>query len=459
MNRTLAVTATLVLGMGGSAAIAAPRAIYKWLDESRKGSDWVAPPQASVSNVIYLNNCKPNGCALKPGYDNSTTNTSSIPDANSTLAAFSGSDATWNAVVACVKQTYADFDVQVVTTRPTSGNYHMAMVAGLPSQVQYSNGVMGVSPFSCGYISNAISFTFANVAPNNIPELCWTVAQETAHSWGLDHKYDARDPMTYLYNGPTYKRFQNEAGSCGEDAARSCGCSYAGTGSAKMNSYAVIASTFGPSTPDVSPPTVEITYPPEGTKVNPGFLVKANISDDRTITKAELRLDGTLVKTLEEEAWNFPTPASLSQGAHKLELTAYDRAGNTTKKVVNVAFGTVCTADPECTGDGQVCLDGHCVAGPNTAGGLGSTCTGNADCVSGSCASDVDGNSYCVEGCDPTASGCPGGFSCLETGPGTGVCWPASGGGGGCDTTGGNSNGVLFLALGLLGLVITRKKR
>ena len=37
-------------------------------------------PPAAVSNVIYLNNCKPNGCQINPGNDNATTNTSSIPD-------------------------------------------------------------------------------------------------------------------------------------------------------------------------------------------------------------------------------------------------------------------------------------------------------------------------------------------------------------------------------------------
>ena len=225
-----------------------------------------------------------------------------------------------------------------------------------------------------------------------------------------------------------------------------------------MNSFAVITSTFGSSAPDVQAPTVEITYPPEGAQVTPGFVLKSTINDDRVVTKAELRLDGALIKTLDEAAWNFVTPASLSQGAHRLELTAYDRAGNTTKKVVNVAYGTVCTQNSECDGAGYLCLDGHCVAGPDADGGLGSTCSDNSNCISGQCASDTDGNSYCVEGCDPSAASCPGGFSCLETGPGAGVCWPADGDGGGCNS-GRNNTGVMFLALTLFGLVLGRRRR
>ena len=88
--------------------------------------------------------------------------------------AFQGSDAVWEQVVQCVKQAYADFDVQIVTDRPASGNYHMAIVAGYSSDVGESDGVMGVSPFTCGYIPDAISFTFANEEPTNLYDLCWT---------------------------------------------------------------------------------------------------------------------------------------------------------------------------------------------------------------------------------------------------------------------------------------------
>jgi hypothetical protein len=457
MKRTLAFAAALTLGMVSSVALAAPRATYKWTDDARVGADWVAPPKAAVSNVVYLNNCKPGGCQLKPGYDNATTNTSSIPDVQSTVSAFTGSDATWQAVVECVKQTYADFDVKIVTERPTSGNYHMAIVAGTPQQVQMSSGVMGVSPFSCGYINNAVSFTFANLAPNNVAELCWTVAQETAHSWGLDHKYDNRDPMTYLSGGPQYKRFQNQPGSCGEYSSRQCSCNYAQTGRTAMNSHALIMQTFGSSAPDVTPPTVAITYPTDNAKVSPGFPVRADASDDRVVQKVEFRLNGQLVKTLEDGPWNFSAPAALNQGRHKVELTAYDRAGNTSKSTVSVQHGTVCTQDSECDGDGELCLDGMCIVGPSMEGGLGTRCTSSADCASNQCANDGS-NGYCVEACDVTANACPGGFSCEDTGGGNGVCWPSSGDGGGC-TTGDGGGGVLVMFLGLVAIVITRKKR
>jgi hypothetical protein len=444
----------MTLGMV-SAAFAAPKTAIKWTDESRIGSEWVGPDTAeAVSNVIYLNNCKPNGCAMKPGYDNATTNTSSIPDTTSTISAFTGSDATWQAVVQCVKQTYADFDVQVVTERPTSGGYHMAIVAGTPGQVQMQSGVMGVSPFSCGYISNAVSYTFANLAPSDVAEICWTVAQETAHSWGLDHKYDNRDPMTYLSGGPTYKRFQNESGSCGEYSARSCQCQYNGSTS-KMNSFALITNVFGSSAPDTVSPTVKITFPTDGSQVNAGFPIKSEVTDDRTVVKVEIKLDGMVIKTLTDAPFNAQAPANLGQGMHKVEVIGYDRAMNKSTAVVNVQFGTVCATDSDCSEAGNVCVEGHCVAGPSMEGGLGTTCTDNESCSSGQCGNDGE-NSYCTTSCNPEQNACPSGFSCLDGGGGNGLCWPSEGGG--CDASGGGQ-GIAFMMLGLVGILIVRRKR
>ncbi len=459
MNCSLVVSALLAMGMAGGVAHAAPRATYRWTDAAKYHSPWVAPSAANVSHVIYMNNCS-TGCTLRPGNDNATTNTSSIPNTTSNVPAYAGTAAQWQQLVACVRATYAPFNVQIVTDRPAAGtNYHMAIVAGTAQSVGESSGVLGVSPFSCGYIPNAISFTFANSEPTNLPDLCWTVAQETAHSWGLDHKFDDRDPMTYLETGPATKSFQNSAGQCGEYKARACSCTYAQTGSAQMNSYALIMATFGSNAPDTTPPTVAITSPANNASVMAGFAVTADINDDVAVAKAELRVDGTLAGTKMGSPWTWNAPASLGQGSHHLEVTAYDLANNSAKAAIDVTFGSVCVKKSDCNGD-EVCVSGHCAAGPGTTGGLGTVCTNNSDCASGQCASDADGNHYCVETCDLTRKGaCPDGFGCIEAGP-TGVCWPGAGtdgGGSGCNSSGGG--GPVLLGLGLVTVLLGRRKR
>lgn len=453
-----AALTVFALGILGSVASAAPRATYRWTDPSRIGATFQAPPPDNVSHIIFLDNCQPNGCTLTPGSDG-TQNQSDIVQGQSLVSAYQGSSSQWQQIVQCVQQTYAPFGVQIVTTRPGSGAYHHAIVAGHAADVGEPQGVLGVSPFNCGYIPNSISFSFANEEVSNIYDICWTVAQETSHSWGLDHKFDNRDPMTYLGTGPQWKQFQNMAGSCGEYSARQCNCTYPTTGNAQENAYAVILATFGSSAPDTTPPTVKITAPTANASVMPGFQVVATVTDDIAVAKAELTIDGVSAGALTSSPFQWNSPTSLGQGTHHLVVTGTDLGGNTAMDSVDVMIGTSCTSGG-CTDPMQVCIDGHCVAGPGNPGGLGTTCTMNSDCASGQCADDGMGHKYCVAPCDPTKNQCPSGFGCVAAGTG-GVCWPGAdsggGGGGGCNT--GSDGGVILLSLGFAAVLITRKRR
>jgi hypothetical protein len=443
-----------------TAVQADPRGAYRWVDPTMQGKTWTPPQPATVSHVIYLNNCKPNGCTLHAGYNNATTNTSSIPNGTSMVSPYTGSAAQWQQLVQCVKDTYAPFNVTIVDQRPPSGDYHMAIVAGSATEVGESSDVLGVSPFTCDYIPNSISFTFANEEPSGLLDLCWTVAQETAHSWGLDHKFDNRDPMTYLSSGPAMKTFQNQVGACGEYNSRQCNCDYSAIiGTTQENSYALIMNVFGPSAPDTTPPTVTITSPAGGASVMPGFGVTATVSDDISVASAELKIDGMSIQTLSATPFSWNAPQTLTQGSHHVEVVGTDSSGNTATASVDVVYGSVCMHDPDCHDPMMICDHGHCVAGPSTPGGLGSPCTDNTTCASNECADDGQGHKYCVEACDPGMKTCPGGFGCVTTSPGTGVCWPGAdnGGGGGCASTSGG--GVLVVGIGLGAALITRRRR
>lgn len=428
-----------------------PQATYRMDPAIRGVPRELAASSAGFSNVIYLNNCKPNGCQVTPASINDSRANpprSTIPDQPSVVQPFAYSDATWNQVVDCVRKTYAPFDVEIVTTRPTSGDYHMAIVAGRPQDVQMQSGVGGVSPYTCGYISNAISYSFANVYGGNVDDICWTVAQETAHSWGLDHKFDNRDPMTYLESGPSRKAFQNSMGACGEYEARGCQC-----GGTQMNSFTEILQTFGGSTP--TPPQVAITAPTEGQIVTAEFPIRANIMDDISINKAELYIDNQLVSTRTSAPYVWNAPATLGQGRHKVKVVGYDISNTTTTVEVNVVLGMACTKPADCDSDTDTCVDGRCVPGSGVQGGLGSTCADNTQCASGNCASDAEMNRYCVEECDPVANACPSGFDCVATGA-AGVCWPGAEEEGGCSS---NTGAPGFLLLGFVALLAARRRR
>src|SRR5690606_7626611 len=134
-----------------------------------------------VSRTLYLNPCLPDGCTLTPGGDDSRIDKSSIPSEPSTLTAWPHGQPAWNALVQCVKEMYAPFDIDVTDVDPGNADHFEVMVAGEPNAFGLPSGVGGVAPFiSCnGQIdNNVISFVFA-AAINNQDFLCWAAAQES----------------------------------------------------------------------------------------------------------------------------------------------------------------------------------------------------------------------------------------------------------------------------------------
>jgi len=173
------------------------------------------------SRTIYLNR---DGVVLRPGDNNSTLDTSSIVTSPSEIPGWDIDDDTWQETVDCMKGMYARFDVTVTDEDPGNTPHIEAVFGGHPFDVELPDNVAGVSPFTtdCGIIERSIVFTFTDVLGDDPQVACEVMAQEIAHSFGLDHELLPEDPMTYLeYAGN--RSFQNEMASCGEFGERMCG--------------------------------------------------------------------------------------------------------------------------------------------------------------------------------------------------------------------------------------------
>ncbi len=211
------------------------------IDAALRRNDGTPPSRT----VIYLNNCKPSGCVVsRQNVNDSRNNFSSI--AQGTLAAYSGTDETWAAFMLCVKDVMAPYYVDVTDIDPGSVTpHHEAMIAGTPTQLGFSNGVAGVSPFTCGVINNSITFTFANLDPNNLLDLCWTATHEIAHSFGLSHEMHCPDSMTYL-TGCGFKRYTDVLAVIGTQGAcqpfQECQC-----GPTQQNAHQSMLGALGPN--------------------------------------------------------------------------------------------------------------------------------------------------------------------------------------------------------------------
>lgn len=232
MERTL-VAFTITLLAHAFAHAAPPRQTNKF-STTATGSRGLAfarqaiPPAAGAprggraqSRTIFLTR---EGGIVWPGENDARADTSSIVTEPTEITPWAVDDETWDATVGCVAGLYARFDVTVTDVDPGDVPHIEAVFGGHPIDVGLPENVAGVSPFrtDCSTIENSIVFTFTDVLPDDSRVMCEVMAQEIAHSFGLDHEMLASDPMTYLdYAGD--RTFQDVMAPCGEYGNRGCG--------------------------------------------------------------------------------------------------------------------------------------------------------------------------------------------------------------------------------------------
>lgn len=445
----LASLALLAWATPASAEAVSPRPqpMLKWVPAD------VPPAAAPSSRIIFVHKCPITGCLIHPGPNDSRTDTSNIPTQQVSISRFKQSDVVWSKMMDCVRATYAPFDITITDVDPGPNVPHYENIVGGSSGSELDPEFAqagGVSPFTCAEIPNSISFTFDVYGPDP-DQLCWTVAQETAHSFGLEHEYNANDPMTYLGGGPPAKRFQATESPCGTFSSVTCTC----TQKATQSSYKSIVAMFGPGA--ATPPTITIKSPTAGKQVQPRFVVRVNAMDDVAVDRVELYIDDldTGVRAM-TPPYLLVAPEGVTDGAHTIEARAIDVQGVPASATVDVDMGPPCTASSGCSGD-DVCVMGTCLPGPDVPGGLGDSCTANTECLGAQCLGDASGNKQCVESCELGASGvCPSDFNCIAAGNG-GVCWYS--GAAGCCSAGTDPTGPLLLGTSVFGLVLLRRRR
>lgn len=273
--------------------------------------------------IIFLNRCR-GGCFIEPGPEDSRQNSSSITAFPAHFPEFPGTDTVWNEFVRCMKEMYLPFEIEVTDVDPGSAPHFENIVAGIPELIGLPIPAGGVAPGSCGVLENAISYTFAALMPEDAEALCVTAAQETGHTFGLDHQMLCNDPMTYLPAcGKHY--FRRMDAHCGEFTPRACRC-----GDNYQNSYLTLLDTFGPRQRRLNlPPSVRIISPEEEGKVRPYFAINVEATDDRSVTSVRARVGGIDVGTSTISPYVFTAPEGLALGPILIWAEATDDEGLT----------------------------------------------------------------------------------------------------------------------------------
>ncbi|MDQ3364795.1 MAG: hypothetical protein M3680_05140 [Myxococcota bacterium] len=439
-------------------------------------------PHAPISQTIYLERCR-GGCTVTKATTNNAQNMeSTIPSqpgshvisefTNKDGMAGAAADVEWNALVQCLREVYSPFAVTITDTRPASGTFHLALIAGLPQQIGFGDDILGVAPLAsnCSPQDNAMSFTFANAHGPTLraENLCWTAAQESAHAFGLDHSFkfaDGRsacnDPMTYQVDCGGQRFYRNQTAKCGEFEERPCRC---GT---TQNSHAKLLATFGEGTPITGNPTSMITTPQPGQPL--GVVVVAAAGSRRGVARVQLLVNGFPWAEVPGEkfgpngqanpaSYGLMIPPTLPDGVMDLVVRAYDDLGAFTDSPPRtVTRGDPCTTADTCA-TGQKCEAGKCLWDP-AVGELGDSCEYPQFCKSLRCEGTAE-RKICSQECSPAGDDtCPGGLSCIETGPTTGICYFEDSG---CCSVAFDRRlpwGHLAVSALVLGLVMRRRRR
>lgn len=439
-----------------------PRPTYVWVDPvTDLAKDAVAA--AEISKILFINRCV-GGCTVNAGVNDARINSSSIGGGGTKfLNEFRWSDQVWEETVACIRDVYAPYDVDVVTEDPGSELFHHeAILAGSSSEMGLAASIGGIAPSNCDPLNNVMSFSFANTDGNPI-DMCWTVAQESAHSFGLpNHAFNCLDPMTYL-SGCGKKYFRNQNYPCGEFSQEpSCRCS-----GATQNSHIELTNVFGKGTTEIPGPVVSIILPEADETVTGSFPIFWTARDERLVRRSEVWVNGAKVSTVDgaeystqqsNTDYNIQAP-ELADGYLDIEIRAFSDIGVETVAAVTVLKGSPCVNEDSCN-EFQSCDNGRC-SYPPMIKEQGESCDVVQECIEGICA-DFGDSKACTVTCNPNVTGgCLDNLECVPVQSGEFVCQTAVDSGGCCSVAGTKRNPLPWLGAGLflLGLMVLRRKR
>jgi Bacterial Ig domain len=439
-------------------------------------------PQAGGTTVLFLNF---GGQTLSFGSDDSLTNTSEISGTTvpaydvPALAKYTRQQGI-DVITDRVRTFYKPFNVQVVTTRPSSGDYTMVMVGGSHTIIPGEDQAAGVSLLDCDNTNpDNVCYDFsADLTPDygGIPEIAIDASHESGHSFGLEHTDNPEDIMYSVSNpNPTLQDIFAARFTTGNYSSFNAGggsvsrCPARGTA---LDNAALLTTALGanPAPGDTTAPTLDWTFPilPN---VPTNITLQFTASDDTAVTRLEVYKNFELIAVLTQPPYQTTLTAA-DQESFYLTVEAVDAAANRTSLtkpfgvdanipplcpsgtctggntcengICRLPLGSACTLTVQCAKDlcrmpngassticTQTCSSSHpcpsgymcgnddlcAVAVAPTLGSIGDSCSAGGDCESGRC------QQVCVPACDTAP--CADGYSCILVGGGQG-CVPVT---------------------------------
>jgi hypothetical protein len=236
------------------------------------------------------------------------------------------------------------------TTGYADGDHEIYAYAEQPSTKKPGNGNGGGKPPKpiFGEDTNVATVDNSGGGGTGDDYFYGTVSSSNPDSW---HYFDAGlgtinaelswpsgpDVDMYLYRPSDYSNWVTRAYSLANPETMTYEADEDGLWGIRVNMYSSSAPntdytlhvTYTPNTPDVTPPTCDITSPTNGEIVYRTTYVKVTATDDRQVDYVDFFVDGVKEYTDISAPFTFPWDTTAwSDGSHTLDATAYDRAGN-----------------------------------------------------------------------------------------------------------------------------------
>jgi len=209
-----------------------------------------APPEPDASvcapsdHILFLN--RAGGTYYPSETNDSSTNSTSMLEAEATLAPYPYTDASWSAIVDCVRDKYAPFDIAVTDVDPgDTPHFEVALVDNTSTDLGYPAGAQNLAVFDCAPIWSGIGFVLLSGLEDDPAYDCWLTAKTSSFLLGLDNTIYCEDITSQRFDCPVEdKEFVDYYGQCGETGPRSCHC-----GGQFQNSYKKLVAILGEACP------------------------------------------------------------------------------------------------------------------------------------------------------------------------------------------------------------------
>lgn len=316
--------------------------------------------------TIYMNYV---GGVMQSGGENSAENQSLLAYNNYPYPVYTGGEEKAVAVAQAVQNDFAELAVRVVYLKrpPKLLPYVMVMMGGHWSDTS-AGPSGGVAPGADCEDLGMRNVCYAFVNKDAISAQANVASQEIGHTMGLGHTFGDDRVMAFGYdtNSPIDMGFgdectsvlvaQGQGGYCG--GVNKCHC---GGDGEQQHDIRTLRAIYAAPGPDMVPPTISITTPPDGTHYEPGETINVQLAPEDDfggygwqLSVVDADSDAVLAEIVDYDAAQEFKFAGLPDGTYRLVAKIQDHADQVGEHAITITIGDTASAEtetPPTTGD------------------------------------------------------------------------------------------------------------